>query len=100
MMLMAVATAAPVAAAITDKKVKATWTTTRPAAEVAGCLSGEMSWNGQMSSLPAPGGAQRLQFAFFGQVTTDLLIVPDQPTRIELRGMSSKRIRASVARCL
>ncbi|WP_343545448.1 hypothetical protein [Sphingomonas paucimobilis] len=100
MMMMVAATAAPVAAAITEKKVKATWTTARPAAEVAGCLTGEMSWNGQMSSLPAPGGAQRLQFAFFGQVTTDLLITPGDPTRIELRGMSSKRIRASVARCL
>lgn len=99
-MVVAAATAAPVAAAIAEKKVKATWTTPRPAGEVAGCLTGEMIWNGQMSSLPAPGGAQRLQFAFFGQVTTDLLIIPDEPTRIELRGMNSKRIRASVARCL
>ncbi len=91
---------AAASAAITDKKVKERFETAKAPADLVACLTSATRWNGQQTVLPGLGGAQRLQFSFFGQAVTDLLVVPGERIAIELRGMSSKRLRNSIQGCL
>ena len=100
-LVAAIAAAAPAAAEpLVDKPVKATFTTQKAVGETSQCVAKELNWYGPAISVPAPEGAQRLQFAFWNKSVTDILIMPGETTRIDVRGVATKRLKSSISRCL
>lgn len=103
MILVAAIAAAPAPAAaepLVDKPVKATFSTPKAVGETSQCVAKELNWYGPAISVPAPEGAQRLQFAFWNKSVTDILIMPGEATRIDVRGVTTKRLKSSISRCL
>jgi hypothetical protein len=100
--LMLVFVAAPGASEpVSGKKVKATFSTSRPASEVAPCVSEALSWWEQKSSLPAPDGGTRIQLLSLYVTLTDILVTPrDGSTVIELRGKAYSKAKRSIEGCL
>ncbi len=100
MVALATMTAPAGAEPLVDKPVKASFTTTKDVAATGQCIAKEMDWYGPAIMVPAPDGAQRLQFAFWSKSVTEILIIAGTPTRIEVRGIAMKRIKSSISRCL
>lgn len=99
---MLVAAAAPSAAEpVSEKKVKATFSTARPTQEVVPCISEALAWWEQKTSLPAPNGGTRIQLLSLYMTLTDILIQPRNGTTVvELRGKAYGKAKRSIEGCL
>lgn len=98
---MLLAAAPSEAKSLTEKSVKASFSTVRPASDVGPCIAEALTWWNQKTSLPAPNGATRIQLSSLYLTLTDILIQPREGgTAIELRGKAYGRVKKSIEGCL
>lgn len=87
-------------ASISDNPVKATFTTDRPAEDVASCVAEKLSYLAAPAMVPSSEGNVRIRFSAWGRDWAEVTIKEATPTSVLLRGTSGAKVKRRIGECL